>query len=115
MSAPRPLRWLSCSACDEPLTEPGALLFSPPDESDSCKKLHLCATCYKRTIESLRLPAPPVLEYRFAALEQWLMFKAYDDTTAEQCAQWKLAAEHLGHAANCMSVLDAMEKGDPNE
>ncbi len=58
--------------------------------------------------------SPLEYEQTFAKLMRELDGRAYDDTTAEECAQWKAAAEHLGHAANCMNVLDAIEKGDPN-
>jgi hypothetical protein len=35
-----------CRICREPLTEPGALLFSPPNEGDECAKEHFCKRCY---------------------------------------------------------------------
>jgi hypothetical protein len=105
---------LNCFRCRHPIDIPGALLFSPPDDHDTCTKIHLCSTCYAATLLFFQLPTPVVLEGRFADLEKWLNVKAFDDTTAEECAQWKSAAEHLGHAANCMSVLDSIEKGDPN-
>ena len=118
----------NCFRCKHPIEVPGALLFSPPfrtpeeqkvvgsphDDEGMCTKIHLCVVCYEHVLESCRAPTPIVLEKRFAALEQWLLVKAEDDTTAEQCAQWRAAASHLGHAANCMSILDAIEKGDPN-
>jgi hypothetical protein len=113
-SRPQGIRCFRCSGVIYVAEVPGALLFSPPDDKGTCTKIHLCATCYVSTLEFCRVPTPLVLEQRFAALMQWLDVKAFDDTTAEQCAQWKAAAEHLGHAAKCMSVLDAIEKGDPN-
>lgn len=103
-----------CFACQKDLDAPGALLFSPPDQSDACTKFHLCGACFVRMVETFRTPYPLVLEQRFASLEQWLNVRAFDDTTAEQCAQWQAAAGHLGHAANCMSILNAIERADPN-
>ena len=35
-----------CDRCDEELKTPGALLFSVPDRSNSCLKMHLCRDCY---------------------------------------------------------------------
>lgn len=103
-----------CFACQEGLDVPGALLFSPPDKGDACVKFHLCSACFVRTVEAFRAALPTVLEQRFASHEQWLNVRAFDDTTAEECAQWQAAAEHLGHAANCMSILNAIERADPN-
>jgi hypothetical protein len=57
---------------------------------------------------------PLAYERQLVVLMKELDERAFDDTTAEQCAQWKTAAEHLAHAANCMSVLDSIEKGYPN-
>lgn len=39
-----------CSRCTRRLTEPGGLLFGPP-QGDRCEKRHLCATCYAATVE----------------------------------------------------------------
>lgn len=36
----------SCDGCRVPLTEPGGLVFSPPNEHDECTKSHLCVECY---------------------------------------------------------------------
>jgi hypothetical protein len=36
----------SCDGCGDPLTEPGALVFSPPNLSGQCWKKHLCTRCY---------------------------------------------------------------------
>ena len=105
---------LSCFRCERPIDVPGALLFSPPEEGGKCTKAHLCTVCYSHVVEACRLPTLLVLEQRFAALMQWLDVKAFDDTTAEQCAQWKAAAEHLAHAANCMSILNEIEDRKAN-
>ncbi len=35
-----------CDICGKPLDEPGALLFSPPDQYSACVKNHVCKTCY---------------------------------------------------------------------
>ena len=34
----------TCSACDEELDEPGAILIGPP-EGEIARKSHLCTTC----------------------------------------------------------------------
>lgn len=34
-----------CDCCEQELGEPGALLFSPP-EQDLCVKMHICRGCY---------------------------------------------------------------------
>jgi hypothetical protein len=36
----------NCDVCNQPQTELGALLFSPPDKNNMCKKLHICVDCY---------------------------------------------------------------------
>lgn len=35
-----------CDICGEPLAEPGALLFSPPNEQSWCIKSHVCKPCH---------------------------------------------------------------------
>lgn len=35
-----------CHECGWQLLQPGALMFSPPDEESMTKKLHLCETCW---------------------------------------------------------------------
>jgi hypothetical protein len=35
-----------CNGCGEMLTEPGGLLFSPPDVLGRVDKLHLCVDCF---------------------------------------------------------------------
>ena len=50
---------INCDVCGEELDEPGALLFSPPADSDEqddyycsgCDKYHICVTCYRRFIQ----------------------------------------------------------------
>ena len=38
---------VSCDYCGKPLTEPGALMFSPPDpRTRQCMKIHVCAPCW---------------------------------------------------------------------
>jgi hypothetical protein len=54
---------------------------------------------------------PIEYEHTLVRLMREFEKRKFDDTTAEQAAQWQLAADHLGHAANCMSILDAIEKG----
>lgn len=41
-----------CTRCDELLTEPGALLFSPP-KAGAVFKHHLCVPCYKDVAASI--------------------------------------------------------------
>lgn len=44
---------VSCDYCGKPLTEPGALMFSPPDpRTRQCLKLHVCVLCW-RSVEGL--------------------------------------------------------------
>jgi len=43
-----------CNWCLAILTEPGALLFTPPDNEGTCTKVHLCRECYERAVH----PAP---------------------------------------------------------
>jgi len=40
-----------CDKCGNELTEFGALLFSPPDDSGITKKWHLCKTCYDEMVK----------------------------------------------------------------
>lgn len=42
---------VECDFCDEEINEPGALLFSPPNEFGMARKLHLCATCWRKLLE----------------------------------------------------------------
>lgn len=58
--------------------------------------------------------SPLEYEHTIVRIMKEVESRVFDDTTAEQAAQWQLAADHLGHAANCMSILDAIERGDPN-
>lgn len=37
---------VECGCCGKVLTEPGGLLFGPPEEDDRTKKTHLCAWCF---------------------------------------------------------------------
>lgn len=39
---------LKCDACGHVLKEPGALVFSPPDQVDHVRKLHICIQCFER-------------------------------------------------------------------
>lgn len=38
---------IRCSKCHRRLDQPGALVFSPPNERDKCKKWHLCRQCFE--------------------------------------------------------------------
>ena len=37
--------------CGQTITEPGALLFSPPDNHNRTYKHHICSKCYREIIE----------------------------------------------------------------
>lgn len=54
-------------------------------------------------------------ERRIVSLMRGCELRAFDDTTAEESAQWQAAAGHLGHAANCMSLLDYMAERKGND
>ena len=41
-----------CDKCKEELDNFGALIFSPPDNDNKVKKLHLCKDCYAEIITS---------------------------------------------------------------
>jgi len=45
-----------CNWCLAILTEPGALLFTPPDNEGTCTKLHLCRECYGRAVHAAPSP-----------------------------------------------------------
>ena len=38
---------IECDKCNELIKKKGAILWSPPDEDEMCKKTHLCIKCYK--------------------------------------------------------------------
>ena len=38
---------VKCFTCGEGLTEPGALVFSPPHEGGQVFKFHICTGCYE--------------------------------------------------------------------
>ncbi|MDB5183034.1 MAG: hypothetical protein JWO47_818 [Candidatus Saccharibacteria bacterium] len=42
----------TCDTCGKELTEFGAIVLSPPDESSKVRKYHLCVDCF----EKLALP-----------------------------------------------------------
>jgi hypothetical protein len=48
---------IRCNWCLAALTEPGALLFTPPTAYGECRKIHLCVSCYERMTAC---PAPSV-------------------------------------------------------
>ncbi len=45
--APRGLL-IHCAHCSQLLTEPGALLFSPPDKNGKTEKHHFCIACFQK-------------------------------------------------------------------
>ena len=44
-----------CERCGQTITEPGALLFSPPDNHNRTYKHHICPKCYREIIEQFVL------------------------------------------------------------
>jgi len=46
---------VKCDGCWEELTEPGAVVFGPPDQRGRSAKLHICVGCWCRMFP---LPAP---------------------------------------------------------
>jgi hypothetical protein len=42
-----------CDMCGDELTAFGGLLFSPPDDSSSVSKYHLCVACFEDIEQSL--------------------------------------------------------------
>jgi len=36
-----------CDSCSNRLTEPGAVVLSPPTATGLCRKLHLCVECFR--------------------------------------------------------------------
>ena len=59
-----------CFKCKQPLTQLGALLFSPPDREgkdhrlDRVYKAHLCVPCYKRTMEWIATDVDDPAKYK---------------------------------------------------
>ena len=37
---------VKCDKCNKEIIKKGAILWSPPDEKEMCKKTHLCIMCY---------------------------------------------------------------------
>lgn len=58
--------------------------------------------------------SPLEYEHTIVRIRKEVESRVFDDTTAEQAAQWQLAADHLGHAANCMSILNEIEDRKAN-
>jgi hypothetical protein len=44
----------TCNACQLELSEPGALLFSPPNMEQEVMKLHLCVKCFEKVMDVLK-------------------------------------------------------------
>jgi len=38
---------IKCDKCKKEIDEKGAILWSPPNNDEMCKKIHLCTKCYK--------------------------------------------------------------------
>ena len=48
---------ITCDFCHKVLTEPGGLLFSPPDKDGMVRKKHICKGCFdKGRVDSSVLP-----------------------------------------------------------
>ncbi len=41
-----------CDKCKQELTDFGGILFSPPDQNSTVKKLHICQSCYADIVAS---------------------------------------------------------------
>lgn len=48
MNEPKKSMVVRCNSCLAILTEPGALLFTPPDAIGQCLKIHWCVRCYRK-------------------------------------------------------------------
>lgn len=42
-----------CNACQQELSIPGAVLFSPPDVQQLVMKLHLCTDCFRCVVGTI--------------------------------------------------------------
>ena len=42
-----------CDVCEKELSEPGALLFGPPNDVARTLKRHLCVSCYRHLEQTL--------------------------------------------------------------
>ena len=40
--------FILCDQCTKPLSEQGALIFTPPDRFHNVKKYHLCVSCFEK-------------------------------------------------------------------
>jgi len=50
-----------CECCGDELTEAGALLFSPPSNTNVCVKKHFCFDCFNKIIKFIEFePAKEV-------------------------------------------------------
>jgi hypothetical protein len=54
----------NCDSCSARLTEPGAVVLTPPTATGLCRKLHLCVDCFRGMFrwfdaELRDLPTPP--------------------------------------------------------
>jgi len=50
---PKRLFLPNCDVCKNPQTELGAILYSPPDKNNMCKKIHVCVKCYNLLLKLL--------------------------------------------------------------
>ena len=44
---------IECDKCNKLMKKKGAILWSPPDKDEMCKKTHLCRGCYKIVFDSI--------------------------------------------------------------
>jgi hypothetical protein len=47
-----------CDNCGNPLTEPGALLFTAPNADDMSRKFHICISCQSAIVDNLKMKMP---------------------------------------------------------
>jgi len=43
-----------CKRCKGKIEEPGAIMISPPDKDDFCKKYHICSECFPEVLRFIR-------------------------------------------------------------
>ena len=44
---------IKCDICGREIEKKGAILFSPPDKRELCKKTHICTECYREVMKYL--------------------------------------------------------------
>lgn len=88
----------SCNSCQQELTEPGALVFSPPDENITTK-FHLCVSCWEHhfvvigdEVWTIEHPFVCRLSGRMSECEFHQRFAAWADTTERMLPEgrWRI-------------------------